>query len=104
MYAIRSYYDDPKLPDPVQPPRDPKEIETVEELYLTGIRVRQIYNPGVDPAAYFDEALRRDPGDTRTNRSFEKTFSPMTIASSTIRPSTTIRPKSEIRLISYNFV
>jgi tetratricopeptide (TPR) repeat protein len=29
--------------------------------------VEQIHNPRVDPCAYYEEALKRDPGDSRTN-------------------------------------
>jgi tetratricopeptide (TPR) repeat protein len=56
-----------KLPETVKPPRDPKEIENIEELYLTGLRVEQIHNPSVDPLDYYNEAIRRDPGDSRSN-------------------------------------
>ncbi len=62
-----------QLPDPgplpaeVKTPPIPKDIKTVEELYLTGLRIEQIHNPGVNPMDYFNEALARDPGDTRTN-------------------------------------
>jgi tetratricopeptide (TPR) repeat protein len=56
-----------KLPEVVKPPPPPKEIETVEELYLTGLRIQQIHNPSIDPSDYYEEALRRDPGDARTN-------------------------------------
>jgi len=59
--------DDPDLPDVVRNPAAPKDIETVEELYLTGLRVEQIHNPRVNPFDYYEEALRRDPDDTRTN-------------------------------------
>jgi len=41
--------------------------QKIEELYLTGLRLEQIHNPRVDPYAYYEEALRRDPGDSRTN-------------------------------------
>jgi len=58
---------DPKLPDVVKAPPTPEDIKTVEELYLTGLRLEQIHNPRVDPYAYYEEALRRDPGDSRTN-------------------------------------
>jgi tetratricopeptide (TPR) repeat protein len=34
---------------------------------LTGLRVEQINNPRVDPFDYYEEALRRDPNDARTN-------------------------------------
>ena len=55
------------LPDVVTPPPAPKDIKTVEELYLTGRRIEQIHNPSADPFDYYDEALRRDPHDSRTN-------------------------------------
>jgi len=56
-----------ELPEVVKPPPPPKEIETVEELYLTGLRIQQIHNPSIAPMDYYAEALRRDPGDARTN-------------------------------------
>lgn len=56
-----------ELPAKVEPPAKPKDIKTLEELYLTGLRVEQIHNPTVDPAAYYQEAIRRDPGDSRCN-------------------------------------
>jgi tetratricopeptide (TPR) repeat protein len=58
---------DPDLPDAVKAPPAPKDIERIEELYLTGLRLEQIHNPRVNPDDYFEEVLRRDPGDSRTN-------------------------------------
>jgi len=55
------------MPEPVKPPLAPKEIKTVEELYLTGLRLEQFYNPALNPYPYYEEALRRDPGDVRVN-------------------------------------
>ncbi len=55
------------LPEPVKPPPPPEEIPTLEELYLTGLRLLQLHSPTVDPQVYFEEALRRDPDDARTN-------------------------------------
>jgi len=57
----------PRLPEPVKPPPDPKSIKTVEELYLTGLRLVQFYNPSLEPEPYFEEALRRDPSNARVN-------------------------------------
>jgi len=57
----------PELPQVVKPPPAPGDVKSVEELYLTGLRVEQIHNPRVDPCAYYEEALKRDPGDSRTN-------------------------------------
>jgi len=54
-------------PEPVEPPRDPEDIKTIEELYLTGLRLEQFYNPALEPYPYYEEALRRDPGDYRVN-------------------------------------
>src|SRR5581483_6018968 len=54
-------------PKPVQPPAAPRDIQTAEELYLTGLRIDQFHDPNLDPDPYWEEALRRDPGDTRVN-------------------------------------
>ncbi len=54
-------------PKPVIPPPAPSEIKSVEELYLAGQRIEQFHAPGVSPLPYWDEALRRDPGDARVN-------------------------------------
>jgi tetratricopeptide (TPR) repeat protein len=51
----------------VKAPPAPKDIKTNEELYLTGLRVEQIHNPTVDPLQYYLEAVKRDPGDSRSN-------------------------------------
>lgn len=58
---------EPKLPDVVKAPPAPADIASVEELYLTGLRLEQIHNPRVNPDDYFEEVLRRNPGDSRTN-------------------------------------
>lgn len=56
-----------QLPPVVVPPHAPSEIATTEELLLIGKRIQQFHNATVDPMAYYNEALRRDPGDIRTN-------------------------------------
>ncbi len=55
------------MPGTVTPPQPPGVIETVEELYLTGLRLEQFHNPSMDPEQYYLEALRRDPGHMRAN-------------------------------------
>jgi tetratricopeptide (TPR) repeat protein len=45
----------------------PADLKTNEELYLTGLRAKQFHDPVADPEIYWQEALRRDPGDTRVN-------------------------------------
>ncbi len=56
-----------ELPEPWRGYPSPQELETVEELYLTGKRIEQFYAPGHDRMEWYREALRRDPGDIRTN-------------------------------------
>ena len=56
-----------KLPEEVKRPEPPEEIATNEELFLTGSRILQFYNPTLNAMDYFEEALKRDPGDIRTN-------------------------------------
>jgi len=55
------------MPDVARPPRAPRDIPSVEELYYTGLRLEQFYNPSFDPLPYYFEALRRDPSDYRVN-------------------------------------
>lgn len=63
-----------KLPETVKRPALPKEIETVEELYLSGSRIQQFYNPILNPLEYYQEALKRDPYDIRTNTAVGNIF------------------------------
>ena len=58
---------DSPMPDVVEPPLSPEDIKTVEELYLTGLRLEQFYNPALEPYPYYEEAIKRDPGNYRVN-------------------------------------
>ena len=58
------------MPRPVENPPAPKDLGTVEELYLAGQRIEQFHNPSLSPEPYWAEALRRDPGDARVNTVF----------------------------------
>jgi len=55
------------LPEIVEPPLLPEEIENNEECFLVGLRNLQFHNPFIQPRDYFMEVLRRDPYDTRSN-------------------------------------
>ena len=55
------------LPEIVERPLLPGQIENTEECFLVGMRNLQFHNPFVNPVDYFEEVLRRDPGDTRAN-------------------------------------
>jgi tetratricopeptide (TPR) repeat protein len=65
--------DDP-LPETVKRPALPKEIATIEELYLTGSRIAQFHNPSLNAMDYYKEVLKRDPNDIRTNTAVGNIF------------------------------
>ena len=44
----------------------PEDIKTVEELFLTGLRINQFHST-MDPMPYYREALKRDPGNSDVN-------------------------------------
>ena len=45
----------------------PHEIEQVEELFLNGLHLEQYRHATFNPIDYYEEALRRSPGDIRCN-------------------------------------
>ncbi len=55
------------MPKPVERPPAPEDIKTVEELYLTGQRLDQFHSAALEPYPYYEEALKRDPYDSRVN-------------------------------------
>ncbi|MEW6741927.1 MAG: hypothetical protein AB1486_04130 [Planctomycetota bacterium] len=48
-------------------PPGQQDLDAVKKLYLTWLRVEQLHNPSVDPERYYEEALRKDPSDVRSN-------------------------------------
>ena len=60
----------PKLPKPAQPAKKPHEIQTCEELYLTGLHIEQYRHATYLPDDYYLEGLRRDEGDIRLNTAY----------------------------------
>jgi tetratricopeptide (TPR) repeat protein len=55
------------MPAVVTPPVAPKDIASDEELDLTGQRIDQFHDPLHEAEPYWEEALRRDPGDTNAH-------------------------------------
>jgi tetratricopeptide (TPR) repeat protein len=66
----------PKVPMPTGVPDypTPDQIKTNEELYLTGLRIDQFRDPTLYPEPYWEEALKRDPGDIRVNTALAITY------------------------------
>ncbi|MEQ9443732.1 MAG: DUF5107 domain-containing protein [Cyclobacteriaceae bacterium] len=55
------------VPDPAKPALEPKDIESTELLYLNGLHLEQYRHATYNPTDYYEEALRREPGDIRNN-------------------------------------
>ncbi len=55
------------IPEPARGAKRPEEIESNEQLYLTGLHLEQYRHATYDPLDYYFEAIRRDPKDSRCN-------------------------------------
>jgi tetratricopeptide (TPR) repeat protein len=55
------------LPETAKPPTLPHNIDSIEELYLTGLHVEQYLHSTLDPAIYWQRALELDSSDSRSN-------------------------------------
>lgn len=58
---------DDKIPKPASPAKTPEDIESNEQLFLTGQHIEQYRHATYNPLDYYSEALRRDPKDARCN-------------------------------------
>jgi len=54
-------------PAPASEPPPPAEIASSDELFITGLHLDQYRHPTRSPEPYWREAVRRDPGDSRSN-------------------------------------
>ena len=55
------------MPEVIETVRPAEDYQTVEELYKTGLRIEQFHNARLNPMDYYNEALKRDPSDSRVN-------------------------------------
>lgn len=55
------------IAEPATEPPAPEKIASTDELYLTGLHLKQYRHATRSPEPYWQEALRRDPGDVRNN-------------------------------------
>ena len=55
------------VPPAATEPPDPAEIKSNDELFVTGLHLEQYRHATRSPLPYWEEALRRDPGDARCN-------------------------------------
>lgn len=61
------YPRDNGIPAAAEAALKPSEIDTCEQLYLTGLHLEQYRHATWSPVEYYMEALRRDPLDVRNN-------------------------------------
>lgn len=55
------------IPSPAKPADKPKDISSIEKLYLNGLHIEQYRHATYDAADYYLEALAREPQDIRCN-------------------------------------
>lgn len=58
---------DKTIPEAARAAKDPKEIQSVEQLFLTGLHIEQYRHATYNPVDYYSEGLLREPGDVRCN-------------------------------------
>lgn len=58
---------DKEIPSAAVAAKQPSEIEQIEDLYLNGLHLEQYRHATYNPLDYYEEALRRSPGDVRCN-------------------------------------
>jgi tetratricopeptide (TPR) repeat protein len=66
-YIPRNHdYPSYEKPEPLKSFASPQNIESVEELYLTGLRIDQFHSV-LNSMPYYQEALKRDPKNSKVN-------------------------------------
>ena len=56
---------EPTIPEPAIAAKAPADVENNEQLYLTGHHIEQYRHATYSATDYYEEALRRDPNDSR---------------------------------------
>ncbi len=55
------------FPAPYEDPKDPREYDSSQDLFLAGLKLEQLGNTNFDYMKYYEAALRINPGDVMTN-------------------------------------
>ena len=73
LVSYKPYVRGQKKPiTPRKPVKRPREIETVEELYINGLHLEQYKQHNYKPEDYYLEGIRRDSRDIRCNTSMAR--------------------------------
>ncbi|MEO9004739.1 MAG: DUF5107 domain-containing protein, partial [Ginsengibacter sp.] len=60
-------YPEQEIPSPAERAKYPADVENNEQLFLTGLHLEQYRHATYKATDYYEEALRRDPKDARSN-------------------------------------
>ena len=60
-------HEEKDIPPAATAAKRPEDIEQVEDLYLNGLHLEQYRHATYNPIDYYEEGLRRSPGDIRCN-------------------------------------
>jgi tetratricopeptide (TPR) repeat protein len=63
-----------EIPEPAKAALPPAEVESNDQLFLTGLHLEQYRHATYNPVDYYEEALRRDPKDARVNNAMGKWY------------------------------
>lgn len=61
------FFDGKKVPEPRKRALPPDQIGSVDELWINGMHLEQYKHAVMKASDYYEEGLRRDPGDLRCN-------------------------------------
>ncbi len=63
-----------EIPEAAKPAKVPSEINSIEELFLTGLHIEQYRHATFKATDYYEEALKREPGDIRNNNALGRWY------------------------------
>ncbi|MDN3580862.1 tetratricopeptide repeat protein [Mucilaginibacter flavus] len=63
-----------EMPTAAKPALAPADVESVEQLFLTAQHLEQYRHATYSPVPYYEEALRREPTDLRSNNALGKWY------------------------------
>ncbi len=63
-----------EMPSPATEPLPPEEVASADELYTIGLHLWQYRHATRSPVLYWEEALRRDPADSRCNQALGRWY------------------------------
>lgn len=63
-----------EIPKPASAAKDPCDIESIEQLFLTGLHIEQYRHATYKSTDYYEEALRREPADVSNNNALGRWY------------------------------